>query len=40
MTIDLWFPTTIYHEDLVVPDDVQLGMVYYIDRFYEEKKHH
>ena len=38
--IDKLFPTSIYHEDLVVPDDVQLGMVNYIDRFYEENKHH
>ena len=38
--IDTLFPTTVYHVDLEPTDDVHLGMVGYIDKFYQKNIQH
>ena len=38
--IDYLFPTTVYQADLDTPDDVHVGMVNYIDKFYHKNVQH
>ena len=38
--IDYLFPTTVYQADLDTPDDVHVGMVSYIDKFYNKNVQH
>ena len=35
MTIDLWFPTVIYHEDLKPSQDTKQGMLEYFEEIYD-----
>ena len=38
MTLECWFPTVIFHEDLDPPDEVHTDMLEYVDGFFEKYK--